>query len=124
MSSQFLRGWHGHEGSGVLWSMKQGLDVLRNPKSNHRVRIAGILPAAPAPRGNRLAVLCNGEAIGEIRNDSAEPIDFDTIFTLSAGSADLYFALSTEFLYRPSLHSSSSDSRDLGIGLRRIEVCA
>ncbi len=124
MRSQFLRGWHGHEGSGVLWSKKQGIVVLRNPQSNNRIRIAGILPAAPASRINRLAVMCNGVAIGEIRNDSREPIDFDTIFTLAGGSADLYLTLSTEFLYRPSLHSSSSDSRDLGIGLRRIEVCA
>ena len=123
MSPQLLRGWHSHEGGSLIWSKKQALAVLANPRRKRRVRIAGALPQAADGAANSLAVTCNHRPIGAIENDSAGFTYFDTAFSLPEGWDCLYLGLSTSHVHRPSLHPPSSDSRDLGVGLARIEVC-
>jgi MoaA/NifB/PqqE/SkfB family radical SAM enzyme len=123
MSPQLLRGWHGYDGSSIIWSKKHALAALANPRRKRRIRIAGILPHAPGGEVNSLTVTCNERPVGRIQNDSLSFTSFDTTLSLPDGWEGLYLALSTSHLFRPSLHSSSTDSRDLGVGLARIEVC-
>ncbi len=47
MTPQLIRGWYAHEGTGLIWSKKQALLALKNPKSGKRLRIKGVLPKAP-----------------------------------------------------------------------------
>ncbi len=123
MSPQLLRGWHGHDGGGIVWSRKQALVALGNPRRAKRLRIAGILPHTPGGQGNRLTVMANRRPIGSIRNDSAAFTSFDTKLSLAERPDPLYVELGTSHLFRPSLYSASPDSRDLGVGLIRMEVC-
>ena len=124
MSPQLLRGWHSDISDGIVWSKRQGLAALANPRRARRVKIAGVLPFAPGPEANRLGLVCNGYPLGNIQNDSAALKTFNTVFTLPEGWDALYFEFTTSHLFRPSLHSSTGDSRDLGMGLARLEVCA
>ena len=123
MSSQLLRGWHGHDGGGVIWSRKRALAVLGNGRRAKNLRIAGILPHAPGGEGNCLSVTANGRPIGIVRNDSRAFAGFDTTLALPEQPDGLYVELTTSHLFRPSLHSASPDARDLGAGLIRMELC-
>lgn len=123
MSSQLLRGWHGHDGGDIAWSRKRALVALANPRRYKRIRVAGTLPYAPAGEVNALEVTCNHRPVGRIQNDSRSFADFDTTLNLPGEWDSLYLELSTSHLFRPSLNSSSTDSRDLGVGLARIEAC-
>lgn len=122
MSPQLLRGWHAHEGNGIVWSKKQALLALSNPGGKTKIRIAGTLPAAPHAENNLLQVNCNHVAIGELSNGSNDFLNFETTFALPQVWDRLYLELSTTHPYRPSLRVASADSRDLGVALRRIEV--
>ncbi|HLK50188.1 MAG TPA: SPASM domain-containing protein [Bryobacteraceae bacterium] len=122
MSPQLLRGWHNYDGNGIVWSKKRALVALANPRHSKRVRLAGMLPHAPADAVNSLAVSCNRRPVGAIQNNSASFASFDTGWKLPEAADPLYIELSTSHLFRPSLYSASSDSRDLGVGLSRIEV--
>ena len=123
MTPQLLRGWHNHDGNGIIWGKKRSLLVLANPRHKKRLRIAGILPHAPDAPVNSLAFSCNHMPIGAIQNSSAEFAGFDTTLSLPESAEALYIELATSHLFRPSLHAASSDSRDLGAGLTRAEVC-
>jgi len=124
ISPQLLRGWHAHEGQGILWSRKQALLALSNPHGGTRVRIAGILPRGPEGRMNSVTVSCNRVPIGEIRNETREFMSFDTTLRLPEPLENVWLSFSVAHTHRPSLHGSSGDSRDLGVGLERIGVCA
>lgn len=123
MSPQLLRGWHNEVGDGIVWSKRQALAALANPRRARRVKLAGLLPFAPGPETNRLTLICNGYLLGTIQNDSAALKTFDTVFTLPENADALYFEFTTSHVFRPSLYSSTGDSRDLGMGLARLEVC-
>ncbi len=122
MSPQLLRGWHHHAGEGLIWGKKLAVVALANPLRKKSVRIAGTLPHAPGGEANSVTVTCNGAAIGTIENGSASFARFDKTLSLTEDWTRLYIELCTSRLFRPSLHSSSADSRDLGVGLSRIEV--
>ena len=122
MNPQLLRGWHNHDGDGIIWSKKRAMLLLANPRRKRRLRIAGMLPHAPASRSNSLALTCNHVPIGSIQNSSTEFAAFDTTLSLPEPAEPLYIELVTSHLFRPSLHAASSDSRDLGVGLTRVEV--
>jgi MoaA/NifB/PqqE/SkfB family radical SAM enzyme len=123
MSPQLLRGWHAHEASGIIWSKKQAMLALKNPKSQKQVRIKGLLPPSPNIGTSSITVTVNRRIAGEIRNESADFSTFDTRITLQDPAEYLYVALDAARLYRPSLHGSSTDSRDLGFALQSVEVC-
>jgi MoaA/NifB/PqqE/SkfB family radical SAM enzyme len=123
MTPQLLRGWHGHDGSDLIWSKRNAVLALGNPGRKKRLRIVGALPPPPRGETNSLHLSCNRVPIGSIQNGSAAVTGFDKILNLPHGWDRLYLEISTCHLFRPSLHSSSSDSRDLGAGLSRIEVC-
>jgi MoaA/NifB/PqqE/SkfB family radical SAM enzyme len=120
MSPQLLRGWHLHEGGAPLWGRRQAVVMLANPSRKRRLRIKGALPHAT--KGNSVEVACNRSRIGEIVNPLAEFKFFDEVFELPEPWESLYVELSVRATYRPSLFSTSIDSRDLGIGLYEIEV--
>lgn len=122
MSPQLLRGWHGHDGDGLIWSKKNALVALANPRRKQRIRIAGTLPHAPVGETNSLTVTCNQRRIGGLRNESRSLAGFDMTLSLPEKWDSLYLEFSISHLFRPSLHSPSSDSRDLGVGLARVEV--
>jgi len=122
MSAQLLRGWHAHEGAGLIWSRKHALLALSNPERRKWIRIAGTLPHAPSGHANSVAVTCNQSPIGEIRNDSSEFLSFEQKFAVSPQASFLHVGFSTAQVYRPSFHGVSADGRDLGFALRRIEV--
>jgi MoaA/NifB/PqqE/SkfB family radical SAM enzyme len=124
MSPQLLRGWHAHEGSGLVWSKKQALLALGNPESGTSVRIVGILPHGPAGQANSVTVCANRVRIGEIRNETQRFLDFDTTLRLPEPSRNVHVEFSTAHLHRPSLYGPSSDSRNLGAGLQRIALLA
>jgi hypothetical protein len=122
MSPQLLRGWHSHEGAGVIWSKKEALVVLANPERKKQIRIAGTLPQGEgAP--NSLRIACNRQPVREVENRSEGFVRIDDRIELPEAWDSLYLELSTARLFRPSVHGPSSDSRDLGVGLERIEVC-
>jgi hypothetical protein len=123
MSPQLLRGWHAHEGTGLIWSKKQALLALNDRNRGTRLRIAGVLPQGPDGQSNSVTVTCNRVPAGEIRNQSRAFLNFDTVLSLPASADHLYLDFFTAHLFRPSLHSASIDARDLGFGLVRIEVC-
>ena len=123
MSPQLLRGWHEPTGEGIVWSKRRALAALGNPGRKRRVRIAGTLPHAPNGAGNTLTIVCNRQPVGRIPNDGSAFAGFDKTFPLPRADDSLYFEFSVTHLYRPSLHTSSSDSRDLGMALARLEVC-
>lgn len=123
MSPQLLRGWHQYDGNGVVWSRKHAVAALANPHSRNRIRMAGTLSPGPGGSNNSLAVVCNHVPLGTVQNDSGALSPFDATFPLPRNWDRLFLEFSVSHPYRPSLHSSSSDSRDLGVALRRIEVC-
>ena len=123
MSPQLLRGWHAHEGQGIVWSKKQALLALGNPHDGTRVRIAGILPRGPEGRMNSVTVSCNRMPIGEIRNETRELVELRH-YAAIAGVVRERLAEPFGRPYTPASARSSSDSRDLGVGLERIDVCA
>ena len=122
MSPQLLRGWHAHEGTELIWSRRHALLALSNPKGSKRIRVAGTLPHAPNGQTNSLTVTCNNSEIGQIRNDSNQFLSFEEKLPISASAPFLHLGFSTAHAFRPSLHGSSLDARDLGFALRRIEV--
>ncbi len=124
MSPQLIRGWHGHEGQGIVWSKRQALLALGNPHGGTSVRIVGVLPHGPGGGANSVTVSCQGALIGEITNETREFASFDTTLPLPAASDGVWLSLGVAHTHRPSLHGASSDSRDLGVGLARAEVCA
>jgi len=121
MSPQLLRGWHLHERRAPLWGRRQALAMLANPSRKRRLRIVGTLPHAAG--GNSVVVTCNRNRIAEIVNSAASFKSFDKVFKLPEPWESLYVELTVKATHRPSLYSSSVDSRDLGIGLHQIEVC-
>ena len=123
MNPQLLRGWHAHEGTGIIWSKKQALLALKNRNRGTRLRVAGVLPQGPDGQTNSVAVMCNGVPAGEIQNQSSAFSNFDTSLSLPASTEYLYLNFATAHLFRPALHGPSIDARDLGFGLVRIEVC-
>jgi hypothetical protein len=123
MSPQLLPGWHGHDGGGIIWSKKNALVALANPLHAKCVRIAGVLPHAISSERNSLSLTCNRRPIGTIENASRSFVSFDTTMELPERGDSLYVELTTSQLFRPSLDLLSTDSRDLGVGLARIEVC-
>ncbi len=122
MSAQLLRGWHGHEGTGLLWSRRNALAVLSNVGRLGHVAVEGILPHGPCGSANSLRVVCNGVSIGEVRNETGAFLPFDVKLPLPKAWGQLCIEFTTAHLHRPSLHSSSADSRDLGAGIQRIEA--
>jgi MoaA/NifB/PqqE/SkfB family radical SAM enzyme len=122
MSAQLLRGWHGHEGTGLLWSRGNALAVLSNAGRFGHVAVEGILPHGPGGARNSLRVVCNGVAIGEVRNETGAFLPFEVRLRLPEAWGQLYIEFITAHLYRPSLDGSSPDSRDLGAGIQRIEA--
>jgi MoaA/NifB/PqqE/SkfB family radical SAM enzyme len=122
MSPQLLRGWHSYEGKEIVWSKKKALLALSNSAGKRKIRMVGSLPPAPDAASNCLTISCNGVAVGELRNDSRDFVNFENTFSLPQVWDRLYVELATTHPYRPSLHGSSSDSRDLGVALQRIEV--
>ncbi len=122
MSSQLLRGWHAHEGGGLLWSRRDALAVLSNVGHCAHVAVEGILPPGLGGVANSLRLSCNGVSLGEVRNETGAFLHFDVRLRQPEAWDRLYVEFTTAHLYRPSLHSSSADSRDLGAGLQRIEV--
>lgn len=123
MNPQLLRGWHQYDGNGIAWSRKQAVAALANPRFGKSIRIAGTLTPGPAGSNNSLALLCNGLPLGTVQNDSSGYKSFEAAFPVQPKWDRLYVEFSVSHPYRPSLHSSSSDSRDLGVALRRMEVC-
>lgn len=123
MSPQLLRGWHAHEGTGVIWSKKQALLALENRNRRTRLRVAGVLPQGPNGQTNSIAVTCNNMPLSEIQNESNGFANFEAILSLPEPSEYLYLHFATAHLFRPALHGPSIDARDLGFGLVRIEVC-
>jgi len=123
MTPQLMRGWHSHDGSDLIWSKRNAVLTLGNPGHKKRLRIVGTLPQSPPGETHSLHLSCNRVPIGSIQNDSATASGFDKTLSLPHGWDRLYLEISTSHLFRPSLHSASSDSRDLGAGLSRIEVC-
>lgn len=124
MSPQLLRGWHNDITDGIVWSKRRALAALANPRRARRVRVAGVLPFAVNSEKDQLTVTCNHRPIGTVQNDSGALKRFDLVFTLPERWDCLYFEFETSRLFRPSLDSSSGDSRDLGMGLVRLEVQA
>jgi MoaA/NifB/PqqE/SkfB family radical SAM enzyme len=122
MSAQLLRGWHDHEGTGLLWSRRNALAVLGNAGRFGHVAVEGILPHGPGGAANSLRLVCNGVTIGEVRNETGALLPFDVRLRLPEAWEQLYIEFTTAHLYRPSLHGSSPDSRDLGAGIERIEA--
>ena len=122
MSAQLLRGWHGHEGTGLLWSRRNALAVLSNASRFGHVAVEGILPHGPGGAVNSLRVACNGVTIGEVRNETGAFLPFDVRLRLPEPWEQLYIEFTTAHPHRPSLHGSSPDSRDLGAGIQRIEA--
>jgi MoaA/NifB/PqqE/SkfB family radical SAM enzyme len=123
MNPQLLRGWHAHEGTGIIWSKKQALLALANRHRGTRLRVTGVLPQGPDGQANSIAVTCNGAPVGEIQNQSSGFSQFDTSLSLPASAEYFYLNFATRHLFRPALHGPSIDARDLGFGLLRIEVC-
>ncbi|MBZ5591765.1 MAG: radical SAM protein [Acidobacteriia bacterium] len=122
MSAQLLRGWHAHEGADLIWSRKHALLALSNPEGRKWIRVVGTLPHAPGGHGNSVTVTCNRSPVGELRNDSTEFLSFDQKFAIFPEAPFLHVGFSTEHVFRPSLQGASTDARDLGLALRRIEV--
>ena len=122
MSAQLLRGWHGHEGTGLLWSRRNALAVLSNAGRFGHVAVEGILPHGPAGAANSLRLVCNGVTIGEVRNETGAFLPFDVRLRLPKAWEQLYIEFTTAHVHRPSLHGSSPDSRDLGAGIQSIEA--
>jgi MoaA/NifB/PqqE/SkfB family radical SAM enzyme len=122
MSTQLLRGWHAHEGTGLLWSRRNALAVLSNAGRFRHVAVEGILPHGPGGAANSLRLVCNGVTIGEVRNETAAFLPFDVRLHLPEAWEELYIEFTTAHLHRPSLHGPSADSRDLGAGIQRIEA--
>jgi MoaA/NifB/PqqE/SkfB family radical SAM enzyme len=123
MSPQLMRGWYGYDGSGCVWARKHAIAALANPRLKNRIRVAGALPPGPPGDPNSVAVACNRRDVGSIENKTAAFASFETTLDLPERWEQLYIELTTSHLYRPSLHSSSSDSRDLGVAVHRIGVC-
>jgi MoaA/NifB/PqqE/SkfB family radical SAM enzyme len=122
MSPQFLRGWHAYESSGAIWSKKQALLALSNPRSYKRVRIVGTLPPGLPGGRNALNIVCNHAQVGRIENQSNGPLSFDTVVRLPSAPPAVYLELNVERLFRPSLRGESVDSRDLGFALQTAEM--
>ena len=123
MTPQLLRGWHAYDGMPIIWSKRQALLVLKGRKASRRLHIIGVLPPGPRGQTNSLGVSCNNVAIDEIKNQSGTIMPFETILPLSSSAEYLYLDFSTAHLFRPALQGLNNDSRDLGFGLQRIEVC-
>jgi MoaA/NifB/PqqE/SkfB family radical SAM enzyme len=123
MSQQLLRGWHPSDGSGSIWSKKTALIVLANPGSHQRVTISGTLPNGKEG-ANSVSVTCNRLPLGVIQNDGREFLSFENSFHLPDEERYLYFEFVVETLFRPWLTGGSSDGRDLGFALHRIDVCS
>lgn len=122
MSAQLLRGWHAHEGTGLLWSRRNAAAVLSNAAGLGRVAVEGILPHGPGGAANSLRLTCNGVAIGEVRNETGAFLPFDVRLRLPEVWEQLYIEFTTAHVHRPSLEGPSADSRDLGVGIQRIEA--
>ena len=123
MSPQLLRGWHAQEDGGIIWARQQALIALGNPRRHRRVRMKGILPHGFDGKTNSMTVVANRLPIGEVRNGSGRFMEFDAAFKLPEPWDHVYLELNTEHLHRPSLEGTSSDSRDLAVGLQQVEVC-
>jgi MoaA/NifB/PqqE/SkfB family radical SAM enzyme len=122
MIPQLLRGWHPQDGEKVIWSMRQALLALDNPRGSMRIRIAGILPPGPDGGINSLSVRCNHAAVGESRNLTKDFASIESTFSLPGLWDRIYVELLVAHPYRPSSRGSSPDSRDLGFALQRIAL--
>ncbi len=122
-SPQLLRGWYAEEKNDIVWSKRESLAVLKNIPRGRRIRIAGILPHSLKTGRNVLEVGCNGASLGRITNRGGSFLSFDSRFAVNQPSAPLlYLKFATQVLFRPSATGLSSDTRDLGFALSRVEV--
>lgn len=122
-SPQLLRGWYAEEKNDIVWSKRESLAVLKNIPRGRRIRIAGILPHSLKTGRNFLEVGCNGASLGRITNSGGSFLSFDSRFEVNQPSAPLlYLRFATQDLFRPSATGLSSDTRDLGFALSRVEV--
>ncbi|HUP03862.1 MAG TPA: radical SAM protein [Bryobacteraceae bacterium] len=121
MSPQLLRGWYAHEGSSHLWTRRSALALLSNAGHSTHLALEGILPHGPVGAGNSLRVMCNGAFLGEVRNDTGAFLPFHVKLRLPQTWDRLYVELTAAHMQQPS-RRGSSDSRDLGAAIQRIEA--
>ena len=123
LSPQLTRGWWVEPGAPAIWSKKRSIVELRADSTARQLRVAGILPHDPLTYDNSLSISATGREIASIKNPTRTFLDFDRAFPISTTSGDrLLLEFDTAHAFRPSAHSNSTDCRDLGFALRRLEL--
>lgn len=122
-SPQLARGWWVEPGSPAIWSKKRSIAELRTTTTAQQLRIAGILPHDPVTYNNYLSISVRGSEIAVIKNPQNSFLEFDRRFPISVMRGDrLVLDFATAHAFRPSIHSDSTDCRDLGFALRYLEL--
>ena len=122
-SPQLTRGWWVDPGAAAIWSKRRSVAELCVNLPARQFRIAGILPHNPVSQSNELLISIGGNEVASIANPSCRFLNFDRIFRFPAAPGNrLVFHFATSHVFRPSAHSDSTDCRDLGFALQRLEL--
>src|SRR5437667_330777 len=122
-SPQLTRGWWVDPGAAAIWSKRRSVAELCVNLPARQFRIAGILPHNPVSQSNELLISIGGNEVASIANPSCRFLNFDRIFRFPAAPGNrLVFHFATIHVFRRSAHSDSTDCRDLGFALQRLEL--
>jgi MoaA/NifB/PqqE/SkfB family radical SAM enzyme len=122
-SPQLTRGWWIEPGAAVVWSKKKSIAELQAGSPPRQLRIAGILPHDPVTHSNSLTISVDGCEVASIKNPTSSFLNFDRSFPISTSrQTRLFVAFATAQVFRPSANSDSTDCRDLGFALQRLEL--
>ena len=123
LTPQLTRGWWVEPGAAAIWSKKRSIAELRVDSPARQLRVAGILPHDPVTHSNLLVISAGGNVVATIPNPTWQFLQFDRTFPLATAAGNpVLFEFATSHVFRPSAHSDSADSRDLGFALQRLEL--
>jgi MoaA/NifB/PqqE/SkfB family radical SAM enzyme len=119
MHAQLLYGWHPADGSGLLWAKRTAALELARGARARLLHVEGVIPA----HAGRVRIECGDIACGEVGNAGSEPQWIAVDLPLedrAAGMVPLVFAAERGVV--PARRGSGADIRELGFGLRFIEM--
>lgn len=114
--AHLLHGWHGPDGSGLLWAKRSAALVLARDAGAKRLHLAGLLPAGV----RRVCLSLDGRPLEDLVADGEQATWVAVDLSLPAGRAGMSsLSLTADRAVVPAREGTGTDLRELGFGLQR-----